>query len=362
MTDQKSRIVTYDLIRSIAIAMVISIHTVETLFYWDLAKHNYAVHFINWLVQTILYILGRLGVPFFLMLTGALMFPRSYTTGTEIKQHLLHRFLPLYRVSVFWIFIFQIVENRPLALNQWINCLQYAVFLDIGVKPLLWYLPTILGIYLFLPIFSQIVQHFSSKVLWFYCGVVLLFCSIVPTLQIISTPFRLSILLRSLSSWGDHFLITLYPAYAIIGYLCFYRKSLRNVRLSWLALISSAALILLLVIQWRAYQPVGHGTVDLLWYQSFPIVALSVSLAEILTRLPLKRQSVSASILFQISSNSFAMYLIHFFIIELLLKYSKEWPFPWIVAYLAVLAAAFFGSWLLAWLLKKIPGHRLFIQ
>lgn len=74
---ERKRIAWLDLARTFATVAVVICHAVETDYYFICTGSLSATSF-HWYYENILFTVGRLGVPVFLMITGALMLGREY--------------------------------------------------------------------------------------------------------------------------------------------------------------------------------------------------------------------------------------------------------------------------------------------
>jgi len=127
--------------------------------------------------------LGRLGVPLFLCLTGALILEKPFETGEDVKRFYKHNLLPLFVVTEIWNVIYMVALNfsgHPISFNEGIG---YLLFFHFNPMPNFWYLPTILGIYLALPFVGMAVQKFSAKALALPMAVVFFGFVLIPTIN-----------------------------------------------------------------------------------------------------------------------------------------------------------------------------------
>lgn len=85
MTSANSRKHSLDLIRVLAMVMVIVVHTRGDFFAWDTAP----------VVIALLEAFGILGVPLFVLLSGYLMFDRPYEDAGYLDRYLKNNPLPL---------------------------------------------------------------------------------------------------------------------------------------------------------------------------------------------------------------------------------------------------------------------------
>ncbi len=147
----KTRIISYDLIRVLAIIGVVAIHT-ENI---TSSPTNYLGGLSWWFANTI-HSLICISVPLFVMLTGALLLNRKILTYRNMLPKLLNRLLiPL----IFWVLFYA----------WWVSYRQQTDFVGISLHDIwtanighLYFLEIIIGLYLVLPPISAFI-HRSSR-------------------------------------------------------------------------------------------------------------------------------------------------------------------------------------------------------
>ena len=153
----KNRIFYYDFLRTLAILFVILCHT---------------SHFFSWggtttaslITSYTLYDLAKLGVPIFFMLSGALLLNKDY----EIKDFLKRRFTRILYPFLFWISIILIGV-------YYLTGTQFLLDMFLGTNgQFSWFVWTLMGMYLFIPIFNAFIKRYGIKgveyylVIWFF--------------------------------------------------------------------------------------------------------------------------------------------------------------------------------------------------
>ncbi|MEJ6979287.1 acyltransferase family protein [Pedobacter sp. P351] len=110
----------------------------------------------------------RFCVPVFLMLSGALILPKTYELGVFFRKRISRIFLPF----VFWSFIYilynLISKKHGVNLNT-VELIQYILIqFRKGASYHLWYIYMIIGIYLFIPIISKWIVNSTKKEISYY--------------------------------------------------------------------------------------------------------------------------------------------------------------------------------------------------
>ena len=145
---------TPDLLRALAILCVILVHTTERIYQFNLEEMvHYSLQRKSFALT--LFTIGRMGVPIFLFLTGYLLLSRNYDkeyTAVFYKRN----FIGLLITVEIWIILYNIFNSWfyqiPFSMNE---LLRNMFFLKATNMSHMWYIPVILGIYLFIPFVSQ---------------------------------------------------------------------------------------------------------------------------------------------------------------------------------------------------------------
>ena len=146
---KKKRIFYFDALRASAILLVVLIHLSK----WFAKVETVGSSF--WTFSTFLGVLCMVGVPIFLMISGALLLNRDY----ELPSFLKRRFSRILYPFFFWIFIiiiFKIVfRHHSTELFSVINMFFQGGFI--------WFVWMLIGVYLFIPVVNSFVKEFKLK-------------------------------------------------------------------------------------------------------------------------------------------------------------------------------------------------------
>ncbi len=110
---------------------------------------------------------GRLGVPLFLMITGSLLLPRDYDNDS-IKYFWKNKYCHLLICTLIWFAIYDafLVLNNHASII-FLLFVEEMLFLRRVNMSHVWYLPTILGLYILLPFVSLILKKYDNKLFLF---------------------------------------------------------------------------------------------------------------------------------------------------------------------------------------------------
>ena len=188
---------------------------------------------------------SRLGVPLFMMITGALILNKKFETKEDIITFYKKNIFPLFVCNEIWVLIYWginiftekcNIEYVYLGVSEDISLLsifRQLLLFQRGGYPNLWYLPAIIGIYFFLPFVSVWLNNYSSIAKWIVLVAVIvlfLFTDLNNWMKMFGIKFRFeSALTLGLGSGGTYFV------YSIVGYWL-YRGKVERVpcRIWWL--------------------------------------------------------------------------------------------------------------------------------
>ena len=172
---EKCRIPAYDTIRAFAVLMIVLDHAVMIgykIYYASFLDVYTSMTTISKLFCFTMYEISRLGVPLFLMLTGALVLSKDFSTDENIGAFYKKNLLPLLILNEIWVCVFWILfyllekngmsfiytEGSKLFFNK-TEFIQQITLQKRAFSPNMWYIPAIIGFYVFIPFVSLLAKH-----------------------------------------------------------------------------------------------------------------------------------------------------------------------------------------------------------
>lgn len=298
----------------------------------------------------VFHTVGRLGVPVFLMLTGALVLPKRFEDGSDFRRFWLHNLLPLVVTIEVWVVIYNVylwagdgtfrrgdlvrelllVQNVPLA--HW------------------WYLPMVARLYLVLPFASVALRH--VRVRWYRPAFLALFTYV----YIFGTYERLRAglgLPESVSiPASDPYSVLACTGYVVVGYLIDSRKALRGMSLPILSLLTLACLSL----AWATTMAVGDA-----WYDNPGLLVAGAGTFETALRSAERKPAGCSRLIASLSKMSFGVYFVHMPVLRALRGVLPLGSVPHWIATLLLWAPALAISFLVVLLLWRPPRLRLLL-
>ncbi|MBQ2354065.1 MAG: acyltransferase [Methanobrevibacter sp.] len=341
----KTRIQWIDLVRAIAILTVLYIHATDGIF---IISTDSMMHFglYSRIFQFISLFIGRIGVPFFLMITGYLLLDRNYD-DEHIRNFWTNNCKDLIIITVIWAVIYAL-------------SLQFITVKSSAVNPVeagnlffshMWYMPMIIGMYLSIPFVASALKNFEVKTINQ--------ATIVFSVLAFAVPFITLLLdMQGIKNMSIQFSLGfsggVYGIYIILGYLIkkdyFKKYSSRSI-----GLLAAVSFIICVLFQYYAY---FRGYNFFLWYE-FPFVLLgSFALFELCSRMGTVR---GYRIVKFLSKYSFAVFLVHNLFRLPLLPFASRLPFTEPVKAIILWILLIILSYVAVVIIYRIPRFGKFI-
>lgn len=342
-----ARVAYADLVRLIAILMVVLIHTASPIF------NTAPVNSVDFAVSALLDGIAHAGVPLFVMVSGIFLLDEK--RETSVRRAVGHYALPLVGLYFFWSVLYAAANKVLIPLMFENAALGDGMVREFGVAVLegayhMWYLSMMAGLYLITPILRTFVKNDSRHLVRWFLLIVFVVRFVLPTgIRLVAefTGLDFSAAYDSfnlLAGWE-------YPAYYIAGwYIANTRPDPRTRRAVYAA--GAAALALLLALTWWVSVRRGEAVKELMEQLSLFCCVYAVALFALIAW---EGQSLkSNALLTRLSGLSFGVYIIH---VEIQQLYKQFIPFSngalgYILLQWVVVTAA---SFVAAWVLSKIP-------
>lgn len=346
----KTREHSLDVIRAFAIVTVVCEHVSPEL--------------LSGTAGLIVNVIGTMGVPLFVMLTGYLMLDRMYDAN-YLRRFVRHNLLPLIGAleiwNLVWFGLSHVVGGAPITFERFLKIALFMGPTDSGM----WFLPMIIGLYLGLPIVSHMVQWLNEYNAREYTGILLggiiFFGTLVPTLgellsfvspqHVVSSQLNLNIF--GASVWGD----SVWILFLIAGYAV--KKKVFQMVPTWcLTVIAGVSIFLLALFHYFAQV---RGLAWDTYYANIFLVIASVAFFVVGQRVFVFDDTSSAFglITTSISKYSFAIYMIHFWVLEAYVMMIRVMGLRQNIGiFIAALLICLVGSYLVARILSFIGPLR----
>ncbi len=328
MSVQKERIFYYDFLRAFAIIAVIICHV--DFFFGPL---NTPIKIIG---QMTFHDIGRIGVPIFLMISGALLLNRKYELGDFLKR----RFARIIYPFIFWIIL---ISAQILYLNG-----SYSKVWNtfIGNPSITWYFWTLIGIYLFIPVINSFIEKYGLKGCEYFLAI-----------------WFATIILKTFNSYPlfpdfnlDYF--AGYIGYPVLGYYLNNREfNLTDKKMCIFGLIT-------LILSLGVFVYLDYNNINYISkiYQNIPIVFMGAGMfvfikyLDSITSFRHVKDNIIGKAIISISLCSYGMYFSHVIVLKFLTPFNPKSNLLFPVMF----AITVFLSWLLPYIFSKIPYVKTF--
>ena len=301
LNQERGLSVPVDLIRTIAIVGVILLHAANDLTIQQMGQ----LEIVRWWTVDFYQSLGRVGVPLFVMLTGALLLQPS--KNESISGFFKKRWARIGLPFIFWGAAYFAYDF--LVLHQSITTNAIVQGILTGPYYHFWYLYMLIGLYLLTPILRILVANADNRVMKYFAILWFLGAAIIPFAGLLTTYHLDSNVLT----------ITGMVGYFILGAVLLNVK----IRRSIVVVIMSIGIVLTVIGTYALAATIGGGTMFFFQeYLSPTMILASVMLFLLLTTLKPagKNSEVSPSIdnklLRVISQNTLPLFLFHVMVLE----------------------------------------------
>ena len=240
--------------------------------------------------------IGRIGVPFFLMITGFLMLDRSYDDD-RVRKFWDKNCKGLIIVTIIWAIIYAISLQFVTIKSSQVN------FGEAGSLFFshMWYMPMIIGMYLSMPFVSSALKHFDPKTI---NKAAIVFSPLAFLLPFVTLILDMHGIKNVTIQYCLGFSGGVYGIYIILGYLV--KKDLfKKYSSKQMGLLAIVSFIICFLFQYYAFI---KGYNFFLWYEFPFILTGSFALFELCSRMEKVRAFPIISFL---AKYSFAVFLVH---------------------------------------------------
>ena len=352
-----TRIIFLDLARCFAVIMVVLVHATEHVYTMS-AGYFKSLSLVSKIFAASAFTMGRVGVPLFLFLTGYLILGRKFSND-ECIAFWKNNWLRLFLTTEIWILIYNVffIVVQKQSPNFYLLAKEMVFLVNFPMAHM-WYMPMIIGMYLFLPVFSKALTNIDTSILKFPMGLLAISLFVMPMLMNMLGE-------NAYSRLDPGFSGGLYGYYIILGFLVL-QGVFDRIRKPVLVVMAVVSFIITVNVQLFLY---SQGITRNVWYNwgTLAICALSIfvllknsfnnaeeSFYGIVSR-------KSFGIVRFISQFSFAIYLIHYPVLLLFEKIVKGVKANLSVKVLLLWITTFLCSAVLCFVLGKVTYLRKYL-
>lgn len=322
-----------DTLRALATISVIILHVAAPILY----QYN-KISIDIWWIGNFFDANMRFGVPIFLMITGALILPKTYPIKQFLKQRASKIILPF----LFWSFIYIInnLFNREISFNGTVKYIGNQ--LKNGAAYHLWYIYMLVGIYLFLPIIGKWIINSTKKEITYF--LVIWFVVMVINLPIF-LPFKPNI---NFSYFAG------YLGYPVLGYYLAHQIKPNKSNAIALWFISIGTLTTLIGTYLISY---SQKTFNSAFYSFLTpnVLITAIGIFLLFKQTTIKSNNINLLIK-SISKHSYGIYLSHVFVLLWLSRFKITWDFVHpAIGIISTSTLCLIISFAITYIIQKIP-------
>lgn len=328
----KERDFTLDGIRFIAIYMVILIH-VSAKGFPSMGEHWWAINFYD--------SISRGAVPLFFMVSGALLLSKETSARTSLKRA-WRIAVPLFVWSMIYLSWFRYTGTE---FPHWIR-----TTLRTPVAPHLWYLYTLIGVYIFLPVMVGFCKIQDRSAQYLALAGCFFGSCIAPMLYALTQKTYIGV---------EFNFLPLYAGYVVAGWMLYNQLDWKRAPVALAAAVWALCAAATAVFTWQHSIKLGRADETFYIYSSPFVVIGAISsfvlLRALMTRLFQNSEKVK-NFLANAGKLNFGIYLVHVLVMFWLDLNGMDYRFanPWIAIPITALAI-FVLSAALVYVMQKIP-------
>lgn len=344
MIEKKKRIVSIDLIRTIAMLLVILTHATEASYdFWSDYLFNAPLHID--IMGLGMHTLGRIGVPLFLFLSGYLLLDREYDTEKTLifwKKNLLSLLI----TTELWIVIYYIyacvIYNSKFRISVLIE--EMIFFRNPKINHL-WYMGTIMGIYLFIPLIANVLKQYHKFEISLVFGIASIYVIGLPTINAVAKVVGRG---SGIGQLNVNFVGDWSGIMLILGWMI-KKGYFERVKKSILVAGAILSYISMVVMELYAYRHAVRYTV---WYDSCFLLVSALCVMLLLIKVEIRKIK---NVIIWLSYSSFAVYLIHNFFLVMISKVITKYNliFPHVLKEIIIFTGTLTASEIAVWLISK---------
>lgn len=300
---KKERFIGYDIIRTIAIFMVVAIHShVAPL----AVNQGMPMWYFVMLMQTLCLV----AVPVFFMVSGALLLSggKTVSVGQLYKKRISKQAIPFIVWSLVYVVVRIVMGKIPLSIEAFTSLLYEPAYYQF------WFMYSLLAIYLLLPLLQTLVMHCDKKKTEYILILWAVFSIVVPLISKYIPGFKIS----------EHVGLVLcegYIGYFILGhYLSKYKKEISQRKAIMLWTFGAVLTGFCAVVEYIYSEKTGADYTGFV-YQAYMMPGTAVASTGAFLFFQNKKYSLkdkSKAIVFKLSELSIGIYYIHMLVLTVI--------------------------------------------
>ena len=345
---KKQKIDFFDTMRAIAMLSVIIVHVTMPV-----VKMSFGKDMDSWWIGNIIISIFRIGVPVFLLLTGATILLRDYKLSEFFQKRIVRVLLPF----LFWALAYIIYRwlilsepKQPHGFEQLYPWLKNLIFKE-HISLHFWYIYMILVIYLFVPFLGKGLRLMSDKSI-----MVVLISWALLNLSLMFPPVKEFVNNHLFSP--KLFVYFRYSGYLVLGYYLRKKAYTFNNMKWWSGGIYLIIALFIALFTYYISKSEHRLNISMQSNLSLQVIVQTIAFYFLLTNVQLKNNKL-IFVRDIISNYSYGIYLVHVMVIGVLFLNGIFWNMAHPLLSLPLLYLIVLGiSTTIILLIKKVPGGK----
>lgn len=348
MSNEKNRVIEYDIMRIVACFCVIMIHVAvfdqDTLF-------NYKS--LDYQAIKLWGVLSRWAVPAFVMLSGMMILPNA--DKISIKKLIKQRVLRMLFAYIIWSGVYSFYNTY--ILGNIYSTSKIKTFIDgcFSGEIHMWYLPMLAGLYIASPLLAILVKKTDKKWIKYWLVCLFIFTSLIPFLVKLNIKF-ISTVIGSINGYMDLQFMGGWTLYFVLGYFVqnyFFDRKQRNLVYICAAIAFAFSVCATIVYCLFYGEPMGVLSYE---YPNIIIFSLGVLVFFKETVSKLELNNNTKRFIISISQLTFGIYLIHVLLLKIWYQIGINIQICQTIISVPIVAlSVFISGGIIIWLIRKIP-------
>ncbi len=293
----KTRIVSFDVLRIVASIMVVMLHVSASNWY------SISPNRIEWVAMNFYDSMVRSAVPLFFMLSGVFILNKTISIEDLFKK----KIIPLALIYIVWSFLYAIYKI-------YLNKIPVVGIIDIVNITIdshyhLWYIPTLMGIYILQPILYSIVNYKKGIYVKYFLVLFFIFGIMRPTILLFLKNKTMITLLEKVPIE-----LMKYSGYVILGY---YLANINEKKFKPVSMFSGFLFVVIISTIICQIDALNKGKPAGILYGNFTISSFleAFFLFNFFKEIKFTDSTMMRKITYSISSLTLGVYLLHPFVI-----------------------------------------------
>jgi len=339
---KKERLVYLDILKIIAMIMVIHIHIVSPM-WW----HN-NIYSVSFAWANFFEGISRWAVPVFVMSTGALLLnPKIELPAPKLTKKIIRMIITLFIFGMLYSIGFRLINSETLNLTLLINSLQ-DIYL-VRAANHLWFIYMLIGLYLITPILKTYMKNASQRNIEYFIILWALFSLIIP--------MTINLGLKSMVPLISELRLTMvlyYPGYLVLGHYLNHYHINESRRLA-LYILGGISLYITIFMTYNHIINIGRTSQLYFGYNTLNVALTAVALF-LFSKYNFNQINKGKSLITKLSQYTFSIFLVHGFFVYMIPRLF-DLSFLYERLYLTPIFAIiiYFISFIIVHFLTKIP-------